>query len=169
MSNVEIDGEIDASFSSYWDPEKHGQMNKTIGGTTEDDKHDELTEILPSDIDPADLTDKQKTVLEEAVSNPFQTAGDIDDTIGSTQYANKILKDKAPEFYENVFKPRGNSRGGRKKGTQDENTDSETNMSDTTDKTEHDSDDLETVLEAIKATAQEQETIDALNHLEKYL
>lgn len=164
--NISVEGEIDAGFSSYYDPEEHGNMAQTVAGTTEDDLNDELTEVLPGDVEPEDLTDKQRTVLEEAVSNPYQSATAIDEKIGSTQYANKILKQKAPEFYENIFKPR--SSGVRTKQPDETDNKSDT-IEDTDEPMSEPQTDLETVLDAIEATAQTEETKQAISHIREVM
>jgi len=104
--NVTVEGEIDAGFGSYWDPEKHGQ---TVDATPKEESGTMNTDFWPDHIDPEEMTDKQRNVLEIAFQKPTLSAVEIDERIGSNQYANQILRDKVPEWYEDVFKGKGNS------------------------------------------------------------
>jgi hypothetical protein len=185
--NVEVKGELDAGWTSYYDSNEHGHMSETIDGTTDDDKGKELTDILPSDIDPDDLTDQQQTVLEAAISNPYQAATDIDKIVGSKNYTYQVLQNKAPEFYENVFKKRGTSpKGGYTESELNRESESDDSDEERTEEdietnvesaqtgaesiqTEQPTDALETALDAIEATAQTEETKQAIEHLRRLL
>jgi hypothetical protein len=156
--NVNVEGEIDAAFTSTTVPKQ----------TTEDENGNTRFDHWPSDLDASELTEKQRTVLKLAFQNPAQSAGAIDEQIGSNQYANKILREKVPEWYDNVFKKRGNSKAGRPAG---KTTDKE---SDDTDETATETvvsnpSDVEGVISILKRTAVHEETVNALEVVEERL
>ncbi len=80
--NVSVDGEIDVGFTSYFDPDKHGQ---TVGGTTEDDLHDEDTVAIPGHIDLDDLSPLQRDIIEAFFSNPSASKSTIEDISGASE------------------------------------------------------------------------------------
>jgi len=149
--NVTVEGGIDAGFRQYGVPKQ----------TTEDENGDEETVIWPDHIDPEDLTDKQRRVLELAFSNPTISASEIDDKIGSDRYAYQVLKNKVPEWYEDVFKTNGRSVSGWEHGDTTEEADTEPEAERETDIAE--------IVEALKRTAVHEETEAALEVVEEYL
>lgn len=151
--NVEIDGSIDAGFTSYGVPKQ----------TTADENGNMETKAWPDHIDKDSLTDKQRKTLELAFQNPTMTASAIDEEIGSKQYANSILRDKVPEWYENVFKNKGESA---KSGYSRDTIEVDTSTPETTETSETD---VQAVIDAMKATAQFDETISALEVVEDHL
>lgn len=115
---MDIDGEVDARWQSYYDPEKHGTktMSETIAGTTEDDKHSEKTITWPEEVEPDSLTDKQRKAFELALQNPKRSCESIDDELNSIKYSSEVFRTKAPEWYENVFKPQTEGKSPGKSG-----------------------------------------------------
>lgn len=55
---------------------------ETVSGTSDDDMHTETTDLLPDGVDPADLTDIQRGVLERRAINPDETFRDTADVVG---------------------------------------------------------------------------------------
>jgi len=109
--NVDVDGELDIGYSSYWNSEEHGTMSKTVSGTTEDDKGEQTIETIPKEVTIDDLTDLQERVIREAAKNPDLSTSDVAERAGcSVDYPKSTLRDKCPNWYENVFKERGNSK-----------------------------------------------------------
>jgi len=148
-SNVTVKGEVDAGFSSYYDPSKHGTMSNGTTVAASDDGETGSIEFdnWPSEApDPESLTDKQRKTIEVAVSNPTLTTTKIDERVGSTGYANKVLMQKVPEWYNNVFKEHGgsgrNSETKNKTSTEEDTTAGVDEYTDT---------DVERVIERCKA------------------
>lgn len=138
--------------------------------TTESENGNMETEIWPGHINPDELTDKQRNVLETALKNPTVTAEWIEEECNvSNGYVSRVLRDKVPEWYENTFK----SDVAKKRtawASDDSKTESESEGMDTTeDTTETAQTDVQAVIEAMKETAQYGETISALEVVEGYL
>lgn len=157
---IDVDGEIDASFQSYGVPKQDSSdMNGEI-----------KTETYPEHLDLDELTDKQREVVEIAFGNPTLTTSEIDERIGSDSYAYKVLSQKVPEWYENVFKSHGKSKNYKDRDLGRTTTESDTETVETTDTGEEsDTDTLRAVIEAMKATAQNEETVEALEVVEGHL
>jgi len=109
-SNVTIDGELDATFTSYFDPEKHGQMSQTDNGTTvwasdDDEQSGEMnTNWWPSEVEaePEDLNENQLSVIRfcvfnDAESMSFKEISEKATPDMSRAYANNVLKTYWPE------------------------------------------------------------------------
>lgn len=163
-SNVDVEGEIDAGWSSYGVPSQKGE---TVAASSDDDKGDVETEFWPSHINPDDLTDKQRNAIRLALEDPTRSANEIDELIDSNQYANTILRDKLPEWYEDVFKAQGVRGRPRSEAVVEGSEQGDESNPDTS--AGVDVEGLENVVEAMEATAQFEETKDALNVVKDYL
>lgn len=126
--NVEVRGEIDAGWTSYWDKDEHGNP---VGGSSPDEDGEIATEIIPSGIDPEDLTDKQRAIVEAVVMNPTASSKTVAEQAGATNQYVSIVVDKLALDVD--WAARAESRGDSKgvkfiKATRDddENTDAET-------------------------------------------
>lgn len=117
-TDIEISGEINAGWTSYYDPDIHGPMHQNNDSETVDvaesdggDTGGEVsTDFIPNEVEnPTDLSETKQEILKLAGSNPNRTAASIDDQLGTSQYANKVLSKECPEWYENVFKAKGTS------------------------------------------------------------
>jgi len=107
--NIEIDGEVNAGWNSYYDPEKHGTMSETVHGTSEDDLHSEETISLPSEVDTADVTDTQVRIIETAVIHPNSSTKEVAELADvSDSYVKNTLRDNCPEWYDTTFKSKTN-------------------------------------------------------------
>jgi hypothetical protein len=158
-NNVNVEGSIDAGWSSYWPPDE--QDGETVAASDDTTTGTMNTEFWPSHINPGELTDKQRETLRLAFEDPTRTASEIDDMIGGQQYANSILRDKVPEWYEDVFKESGGSHGGRPAAsTQDDDTGDSEGVSES---------EGERVIEVLRETAVHEETMAVIDVLEDYL
>lgn len=158
--NVTIEGEIDAGFKSYGVPKQDSSENN---GNVE-------TEYWPDELDKSDLTDKQRRVIEVAVANPTLTVNEVEKKAEvSNGYAGTVLRKFVPEWYDNVFKSEWAKKRDKAR-RENAQADQPTGESETTESQgETDTDTLSAVIGAMKATAQNDETIEALEVVENYL
>ena len=227
-SNVTIDGEVDARFTSYFDPQEHGQMSETIAATSDDDLHSEETISLPNEVNTDNITDTQKKIIETAVMHPNSSTAKVSELADvSDSYVKNTLRDNCPEWYDNTFKTTNTDNSTQPKGlersdmlsyirenngasiqelseefdiagntvqyhlgklggsvTSQKGVDgyhhsarvyypvdssSDTTESEISEEERSDHTDLEVAIEAMKATAQNEETVTALEVVEEYL
>lgn len=69
MIENKAQGELDLAWKSDL-ANRNYKGGETVGGTTEDDLHGEKTDFLPSGIDPDELGDKQKSILQAWATLP---------------------------------------------------------------------------------------------------
>jgi len=111
--SIEIDGEVDAGWNSYYDPEEHGQMNdkgETVWASDDEQTEGKLTtEWWPSEIeaDPEDLKEDQRKVIRYVVFNDVSQMNlrevNSDATPNrSATYANYVLKKYWPEKHAEI-------------------------------------------------------------------
>lgn len=116
-TGISIDGEIDAGWTSYYDPNEHGTMNsnndkkkdetRTVSVTDADggeNSGDISSSMFPDEIDnPQELTERQREVILCAVQNPDVGYRQIAAMTGYTK-PDTVMKNKCPEWYEEHFK-----------------------------------------------------------------
>lgn len=107
VGNVEIDGQVDGRFTSYYDADKHGAAAKgeTVAGTTADDEGEVTMDHWPSavDADPEDLTETQERIIRAAARYPDAHPNDLADAADChrvTVYS--ALREKWPERYDQL-------------------------------------------------------------------
>lgn len=183
-SNVTIEGEGDAGWTSYWDSDTHGQ---TVAGTTDDDLGDVVTEFLPDEIDLTDATDLQAEILKAFFANPIASQAKIAEVADCTGPSVKNTLDKfkiEPNWAERA-RERGDEGIARRLAA-DTEPETETEDEDDTDETvgeceteetvgalppedfDFQSDsrsELQTTIDAIRATATTDETRAAMDYL----
>lgn len=126
---VNVEGEIDAGFTSYGVPsQKEGE---TVDATEKGEGGREVASLLPDEApDPEDMTDKQLRVFKCASLHPEYSSRQVAESVGievSGSSVRRILKDLAPEWYDDKFVNRGKSTdpapdGERKKPTRTDMT-----------------------------------------------
>lgn len=110
MSKHDYSGDpIDGTISHLLDDDtmqaRKEANGETVSATTDDDMHTMETTHIPSEVDLEELTEKQAEIVEIAAHNPTLTTTEVNErSAASDGYANKVLKDKCPEWYETVFK-----------------------------------------------------------------
>jgi len=160
--NIDIDGEIDAGFTSYWNPEEHGQMDKTVSGTTEEDKGEEKTVAIPKEVNLDDLTDLQEHIIRVAAKNPHLSSTDVADRVSCHHtYPRQFLQDKCQNWYENVFKKHGQSKN-QGRPTEDGGTEEQENTTEQTQEVEEATqpEKIQTACEAILSTSENTELVN---------
>jgi hypothetical protein len=108
-TNVDVEGEVDLGFTSYYDSDKHGN-GTTVGGSSPDDDGDESTSTWPSAATPrSELNEDQIRVI-EAAANPatdYESCGGLSRDVvphRSDGYANVVLTDHWPEKHDSLKK-----------------------------------------------------------------
>ncbi len=101
MPDIEVNGEVDASWSSYYDAEENG--TQTVSGTTEDDGGEVEFEFLPSDVDPDDLSTARKRALKVAAMHRPDSLSQLAEMSGVSRLTcRRALRDHAPDLYTDV-------------------------------------------------------------------
>lgn len=103
--NVEVDGEIDAGWTSYYDGGETVEV-------TPDDAGEENFILLPDEVEGKELTERQTTIIREAVANPectLQDIADLEESWSASSVRGTMIK-KCPEWYERVFSSSGQSK-----------------------------------------------------------
>lgn len=107
---VDVEGEIDAGWTSYWgDSDKHG---KTVDATARGEDGRDSANLIPSEVDdPESLTERQQRVIEAAVLNQERSTTEIAEVLDMADgNVRNVLSRKVPEWYQNTFKPQGQSQ-----------------------------------------------------------
>jgi hypothetical protein len=120
-SNVTVEGEIDAGFTSYFDPDEHGQNGETVWASDDDAQDGDMrTDWWPSEVDadPDDLNESQKKVIRYCVFNDvenmsFKAISQQATPDMSRAYANNVLKSYWPAKREEIS-PSNKRRQNRK-------------------------------------------------------
>lgn len=104
--NVEVEGEIDARFTSYWPPENTNiDMSETVDATPKEAQGTEEMELLPEEVDEDDLNDRQERLIKTAVLNQDKNTSEVAEQLDEPGgYVRTTLRNKVPEWYETTFK-----------------------------------------------------------------
>jgi hypothetical protein len=96
---VDVDGEVDAGFTSYWPPDGDGQ---TVGGTTDDNKGEVTTDNWPEAAPPRDDLNEDQIAVIEAAADPAREWDSLAQLSREVvphnieRYASKTLRRKWP-------------------------------------------------------------------------
>ena len=95
--NVTVEGSIDAGWTSY------AGDGETVGVSDADEEGEVTHEVLPSDVDPEDLTATQHEILERAAVGSWESQATLADAVGvSRQTVSRTLLKHAPDLNERV-------------------------------------------------------------------
>lgn len=115
--NINVEGKIDAGYTSYYDPEKH---KEAVAGTPKEDEGEVAIDVLPNEIEASELSSRQEEIITTAVLNAEKSSSAIDNMLdlpaGST---GTCLRRKIPDWYNSNFSSSG-------QGTSNEGTDETT-------------------------------------------
>lgn len=97
MAKRDVEGEIDAGYTSYWNEETAKQHGETVAVTDSNGSGEESTTMLPDHINPSERTDKQLAILKAAATHRDGTYQSIAKQADSSQqYASTVLSQHWP-------------------------------------------------------------------------
>jgi len=99
-------GVIDAS----WQTAPWNRDGETIEKATENEEGKITMTELPEEVDVEELSENQEEIIRTAVRNVGLSCAQVEDIVGfSRSYVARVLRNEAPEWYENTFKENGKS------------------------------------------------------------
>lgn len=91
MTDVDVDGEVDAGWKSYFDPEEHGN---TVDVVDSEGNGSVSNSEIPNHINPEELTDKQLAIIKSAARFPNYGINRIAKTVGTSKsYSYNVIQE----------------------------------------------------------------------------